>query len=269
MSAMTHETWALLQLVRRQAPMVHLFTGAAAADFAASTALAVGAIPVTAMASAEVEDIVPTAGALLINIRPLDPDTLAGMRLAAKEATEAGVRWVLDAVGVGATPFRTDTARGLVRRKPNIIRGNADEIIAMASTEGVQAHGFRRRVRFVEDAFEPAVGLAASLGCTVVVSGRTDFVTDGQRRFKIDNGHPGMLRVNGIGCALSALITSFLTVEPDAVLAATMACGCFGLAGELAAAQAAGPGSLRMHLIDALHGFDGAALRDGLQISEG
>lgn len=269
MSVLAREAWDLLQLVRTQVPMVHIFAGAASAEITASTVLAVGGAPVTSMASAEVEDIVPTAGALLVNMRPIDPDTLAAMRLSAKEASEAGVPWVLDVVGVGATPFRTETARGLARRKPTIVRGNADEIIAMASTEGVPAKGFRRRVRFVEDAFEPARGLARTLNCTVVVSGRTDFITDGQRAYKVDNGHPGMLRVQGIGCALSALISTFLAVERDPVKAATLACGTMGLAGELAAAQSAGPGSLRMHLLDTLHSFDGPALRKGLQISEG
>ncbi len=269
MVSMARESWELLQLLRTQAPMVHIFSGANSAEFTASTVMAVGATPLMSMASAEVEDIVPTAGALLINIRPLDPDTQSAMRLAAKEATEAGVPWVLDAVGVGATPIRTDTARMLVRRKPTIIRGNADEIIALASNEGVTAKGFKRRVRFVEDAFEPARGLARSTGSTVVVSGRTDFITNGTRAYKVDNGHPTMLRVNGIGCALSGLVTVCLAVERDAVNAATQACAIFGLAGELAAAKASGPGSLRMHMLDMLAGLAPEMLRNGLQISEG
>jgi hydroxyethylthiazole kinase len=50
-------------------------------------------------------------------------------------------------------------------------------------------------------------------------------------------------------------------VESDAVLAAAHALAVLGLAGELAAEQSKGPGSLQMHLLDALHTLDEATVR--------
>jgi hydroxyethylthiazole kinase len=50
-------------------------------------------------------------------------------------------------------------------------------------------------------------------------------------------------------------------VEPDAVLAASRALVVLGLAGELAAEQSKGPGSLQLHLLDVLHTLDEATVR--------
>ena len=77
----------------------------------------------------------------------------------------------------------------------------------------------------------------------------------------VENGHPLMALVTGMGCTASALVGAFLAVESDAVLAAARALAVLGLAGEIAAEQSKGPGSLQMHLLDALHTLDEATVR--------
>jgi hypothetical protein len=50
---------------------------------------------------------VAIASALLINVGTLTPDWVESMKLAAKAARRLGKPWVLDPVGCGATPYRS------------------------------------------------------------------------------------------------------------------------------------------------------------------
>lgn len=59
----------------------------------------------------EVEDFIKIASALLINVGTLSEEWVGGMRLAAKAAAAQGKPWVLDPVGCGATPFRSQVGQ--------------------------------------------------------------------------------------------------------------------------------------------------------------
>ena len=65
-----------------------------------------------------------------------------------------------------------------------------------------------------------------------------------------------MTRVTALGCALTGITGAFLAVEPEPLLASAYALALFGLAGEMAASGAIGPGTLRVRLMDALHVLD-------------
>jgi hydroxyethylthiazole kinase len=69
-----------------------------------------------------------------------------------------------------------------------------------------------------------------------------------------------MAQVTGIGCAESALIAAMAAVEGDAFLAAVTGLLVMGVAGEIAARGAHGPGSFAPALLDAIAGMDEAAL---------
>lgn len=58
-------------------------------------------------AETEVEDFCRIAAALVVNVGTLTPSWAASMKLAAATAARHGKPWVLDPVGAGATPFRT------------------------------------------------------------------------------------------------------------------------------------------------------------------
>jgi hydroxyethylthiazole kinase len=62
-----------------------------------------------------------------------------------------------------------------------------------------------------------------------------------------------MPRVTGLGCTASALCGAFAAVQKDASLAAAQAMVVSGIAGEMAAELAKGPGTLQLHFIDALY----------------
>jgi len=262
------ESWDLLCRVREHAPLVQTITNFVAMDAAANAVLAVGGSPAMVHAVEEVAEFVAVADALTINIGTLSEGWVESMRVAARTAARLGKPWVLDPVGVGATTFRRKTATELLDLRPTIVRGNASEIIALAGLAQARQRGVDS-TQSTAEAEASASLLARTLGGTVVVTGAVDLVTDGERVVRIANGHPLMTRVTALGCALTAVTGAFAAVEKDALHAAVAATAIFGLAGETAATIAHGPGSLRVALMDALHGLDKEAVRGGVRISDG
>ncbi len=65
------------------------------------------AVHVQAHSREEAADFVKVASALLVNVGTLSPEWVDGMRAAACAAKSLNKPWVLDPVGAGATPFRT------------------------------------------------------------------------------------------------------------------------------------------------------------------
>ena len=90
----------------------------------------------------------------------------------------------------------------------------------------------------------------------VAVTGAVDYVTDGTQAIAIANGHPLMTRVTGLGCSATAIIGAFLAVDRDPLAATVAGLAVFGVAGEIAAEQASGPGSLQVALLDALYAME-------------
>jgi hydroxyethylthiazole kinase len=256
----------LLGRVRMEAPLVHCITNFVAMDTAANAVLAIGASPAMVHAKEEVGEFAGISSALTVNIGTLTPDWVESMKTAARAAMAAGKPWVFDPVGVGATTLRKKSAAELVELKPNVVRGNASEIMVLAGLADAGQKGVDS-TRTSADAEKPARTLAKATGGVVVVTGSTDVVTDGVRVARIDNGHPMMPRITALGCALTAVTGAFLAVEKNDFLASTVATALFGLAGEIAARTARGPGSLRVMLMDALYNLDDEAIQAGLKVS--
>lgn len=267
------DPWSPLARLRAAAPLVHNITNYVVMNTTANALLAVGASPAMVHAVAEVEDFTAISQALVVNIGTLSPPWVEAMRLATARARADATPWVLDPVGVGATPYRTGVAVELAELGPTVIRANASEILALASalTGGAATAG--RGVdsaHATDDALEPARRLARETGALVAVTGAVDYVTDGARVTAIRNGHPLMARVTGLGCTASALVGAFLAVaEGDRFGATVAALAVLGVAGELAAEAAAGPGSLQLHLLDALHTLDETTLRRRARVEAG
>jgi hydroxyethylthiazole kinase len=254
-----------LTSVRAQKPLIHNITNYVVMNYTANALLACGASPVMAHAAEEVEEMVSFAGALVLNIGTLTPAWVDAMVKAGKEANRRGVPVILDPVGSGATRLRTDSARRLIEEvRIQVIRGNASEVLSLARvearTKGVDSvHG-------VDEAADAAQLLAGELNTTLAITGAVDLVTDGQRVYRVFNGHELMGRVTGTGCTATALIGAFLAVDRSAVDATATALAYFGLAGEVAAATAKAPGSYQIALLDALFTLDEEQLRAGAKI---
>jgi hydroxyethylthiazole kinase len=240
-----------LSRIRTEAPLVHNITNYVVMNVTANALLAVGASPVMAHAVEEVEEMVGLAQALVLNIGTLSGPWIEAMLVAGRAARRRGIPVVLDPVGSGATRFRTATALRLLDEVgPTIVRGNASEIASLCSdaggTKGVDS------TRASEETVELAQSLAARRGCTVVVSGATDAIVGEGKVLRVRNGHPMMARVTGMGCTASALVAAFAAVNPSPLRAAAHAMAVMGIAGEMAAERAEGPGSFQPHFLDAL-----------------
>jgi hydroxyethylthiazole kinase len=259
-------TWASLQAIRQGAPLVHNITNFVAMEVVANCLLALGASPAMVQAEEEVEDFLNLAQVLVVNIGTLSSGQRAAMRRAAARATALGRPWVLDPVGAGATSWRTGAAAELVELHPTVIRGNGSEILALAGADAGPAKGVDS-AHGSDEAVDAAQQLAHSSGAVVAVTGEIDRITDGARWRKVSNGDPRMTRVTALGCAASAVIGAFLTVEHDPLEAAARGLAVFGLAGERAAVRAAGPGSLRWRIVDELALLDEATVRAGAKIT--
>lgn len=244
-----------LAAIRTRQPLVLNITNYVVMNTTANALLALGASPVMAHAREEVADMVALAQSLVLNIGTLSPPWIEAMRLAGLAAREKGIPVVLDPVGCGATPFRTETARALVAEvRPQVIRGNASEIRALlaaaGATKGVDS------MHTPDDVLGDACQLSRDTGAVVSVSGPVDLVTDGHQVLRISNGHPMATRVTGMGCTATAVTGAFLAVCPSTLDAAAHAMALMGVAGELAAELSAGPGSFQMHFLDVLYRLD-------------
>lgn len=253
---MKESLWKSIHTVRTTSPLVHSITNYVVMNNTANALLAAGASPIMAHAHAEMKDMVSICGALVINIGTLDEYWVTSMSLAIKQAEAIGKPWILDPVGAGATPYRNEVLLDLItNHRPSVIRGNASEIMALAQmnaqTKGVDS------TNQTEEAIDAAVHLNKMTAAVVCISGATDVIVDGGDKVFLSNGHPLMARVTGMGCTATALIGAFCAASPNDLFTATVAAmALMGVAGEAAASQSEGPGSLQLHFLDVLSTLD-------------
>lgn len=240
----------VLAAVRERAPLVHCLTATVSMSLVADGLLAAGARPMMTETVQEAPVVTAVADALSINLGTLSTDAMDGIPATAEVAARDGRPWVLDPTAIGIAPVRTPLARRLVEERPTVVRGNASEILALAGT-GTGGRGADSTATS-RDAAEAAARLASRTGGAVAVSGAVDLVLDGSRRTEIARGHALLARVTGTGCLLGALTAACTAAWEDPFEAARAATTWLDLAGERAAARAPGPGSFRMHMLDAL-----------------
>lgn len=254
-----------LKKLREKKPLIHNITNFVVMNYTANVLLAVGASPVMAHAQEEVEEMASIAGAVVLNIGTLTPDWVDSMIKAGWKANRMNIPVILDPVGSGATSLRTDSVRRLINELSiSAIRGNASEVLSIvrreSGTKGVDS------VHTVDDALDAALELAQELDITLAITGEVDLVTDGKRIIRVHNGHPMMGLLTGTGCAATAVIGAFLAVDDDPVTASATALAYFGLAGEIGAKAAHGPGSFMTSSLDALYNINETVLREGTKI---
>jgi len=236
---------ALLDRLRARSPRVHCITNAVAQNFTANVLLAAGAVPSMTLSAEEIGSFVADAKALLVNLGTLDRERREATAMAVEATTRGSVPWVLDPVFIDRSSPRAAFARALIASIPKAVRLNAAEFSTLAASEPTR---------------EALSAYARDKKTVLGLSGATDWVSDGERFAAIANGHALMAKVTAMGCAASALVAACLAVEPDGWRATTAALVIIGVAGELAAEKAAGPGSFAAAIIDTLYNLDGPTL---------
>lgn len=241
-----------VQKIKERSPLVHNITNYVVMNNTANALLALGASPVMAHSVNEVEDMVSFASSLVINIGTLSEHWITSMIKAGKAAKAKGIPIILDPVGVGATPYRTQTAIKIIAEcKPSVIRGNASEIMALVdasiTTKGVDSTVGSNK------ALSSAQQLAIEADAIVVISGPTDYITDGKQVNQIHNGNALMAKVTGMGCTATSVVGAFAGVNSNMLEAATHAMAVMGICGEMAIKKSMGPGTLQLHFLDELY----------------
>lgn len=252
LSDLIHAVTADLEKIRETSPLVLSLTNSVVQPLTANLLLAAGAVPAMLNDAEEaVEMLRGGTDALLVNLGTLTREQGAAMQIAVQEANRLDIPWVLDPVAVGPLSLRTRLAGQLKEWKPRIIRGNASEIMALAgyaaATKGPESTSSSA------DALNAARELALHTGAAVLVTGRTDYSTDGRQVIAAENGHAMMSRVTGMGCSMGALAAACAAVSPTPLQAAVSTAVLMGIAGEMAFEQSPAPGSFAVSLLDSLY----------------
>ncbi|KAL3077822.1 hypothetical protein niasHS_011625 [Heterodera schachtii] len=222
--------------------------------------------------------------ALSVNLGTLTSAQKLAIKAAVKSAVEADIPWVLDPVAVGqALPFRSQFAVELINQwHPTAIRANGSEVMALATMlkqpsggkigTDICGKGPDSKVESAA-AIGHAKDLALSSGSVVAMTGKKDFIVDPScpsLMIQLDNGHPLMTKVTGIGCALSASVAAFLALaksdEHKRRIACLTALAVSSVAGELAAAESRGPGTFAVAYLDKLASISEDDLEKRLKI---
>lgn len=254
-----------LKKVRKKKPLVHSITNYVTMNYTANALLACGASAVMAHAEEEVEEMVSLADALVLNMGTLTEARVDAMTKAGKEANKRHIPIILDPVGAGATTLRARSCQRLLRELSiQVIRGNPSEILSLAQ-ERAKPKGVES-VHSVDEAVEAALYLAREHAAILAVSGKVDLVTDGTKKCRVYNGHHMLGYMTGAGCTATAMIAAFLAASSNPFEATAAGLSYFGLAAEKAARTSDGPGTFRIHLLDALYRMDEEELRPGARI---
>jgi len=268
----------LLNVVREKSPLVHHITNYVTVNDCANIVLAIGASPVMADEIEEVLDMVSIANTLIINMGTLNKRTVESMLATGKKANELGIPVVFDPVGVGATEYRTKTARTILDEvKISVLTGNISEIKVIAglggATKGVDASeedmaGFEN----LDGVGKLASSLAQELDCVVGITGAIDIISDGHKTFSVHNGHEMLSTITGTGCMCTSLIGSFCGATDDYLNAVTAGTVSMGVVGERAyealKAENIGSGSFRVKLIDMVFNLSSEDLAEEAKIYE-
>jgi hydroxyethylthiazole kinase len=240
-----------VDLIRQTHPLIHNITNLVVMPTTANFLLALGAAPIMAHAQEELLEIIQLAQALVINIGTPDETWLTAIKQAQHAALKRNIPIVFDPAGAGASRYRTQASLTILQRGIDVIRGNASEIMALLdtsiTTKGVDS------TQISSHALASAQTLAEQYRCIVVVSGQIDFIVSATQTIALDYGTPLLTKVVGMGCSLTAMIASFLAINPERFNACVHAMAWMGLVSEYAEKKSTGPGSFYSQLLDSLY----------------
>lgn len=229
-----------IEALRRESILVHCITNSVAQQFTANILLACSATASMTLSPAEVPFFTARSQALLINLGTLDETRMQAMRLSVQTARETGIPIILDPVKCNMSPPRLVFANELLEPGDIVLKANRSEY--------------------------EILGEVASK-CLIVTGAKDDIHCDGIIT-EVANGHLLMDRTIASGCALGALIAALSAVADSPRVAALAGLIWFGIAGEIAAHSASGPGTFVPLFLDTLADLDTATILQRARVNE-
>lgn len=249
---------AAVQQVRATTPLVPSITNTVTINLVANAQLAVGGSAAMVYMPDEGEAMAEIGQAMYLNVGTMSTIYAETMPRTVRALAAHGKPWVLDPVAVGRGSLRMELVRQFRSFPPTIVRGNASEIITLASTWGLESSSDGAGVRGVDStdtvaaAEQAARAIASFIGGAVAVSGEVDLVTDGEHVALSYGGSELFTRITGAGCSLGG-VTAVYAAVAEPFIAALTAVQMYNLAGARAAAASQGPGSFERALRDELY----------------
>ncbi|WFD19394.1 hypothetical protein MCAP1_001624 [Malassezia caprae] len=265
-------------------PLVQTITSHVSSNVSANMTLAFSASPIMSHQATEAEALSNVISALVLNIGTISPESRQGMAVAGPAANMRGKPVVLDPVGAGASTLRHRTVQTLLNEtQVTLIKGNAAEIGLLAGSNEARAQGVDS-FGTLSSPEELVKQLARQEGALVLMTGETDYLSDGHVVIASRCGSPLLGRVTATGCSLGCIVAAGLAaamahyglelgdaqaqrVHPprlhrELLVGALMGLLVFTVAAERAAAlpHVHGPGTFLPALLDEIACFDPARL---------
>jgi len=258
-----------LDRIRIKRPLVYNITNIVTVNDCANALLAVGASPVMGLEASETKDLISISDSLVLNIGTATTEIGTMMIEAARHARNKGIPVILDPVGAGASQFRTNLSIRIIEEVHPIIRCNYSEFLTLA--------GIRSETRGVDslqnDFFDlnTIKKLAEYLKCILVVTGKNDIITDGNKTITTSNGTPRMEEISGTGCICSSLVGAAATVSENKcqlIYSIASLIALMGICGEKASENFRGTASMKLDIIDSLSTLTKEEFRQRLILQE-
>lgn len=190
-------------------PLIQTITSHVSSTMSANIALAFSSSPIMSHQEVEAADLGRVTGAVVLNIGTISEESQRGMTAVGREANRGGKPVVLDPVGVGASAFRKSCVEQILSEtQVTLIKGNAAELGAIAGITEVTSRGVDSGAGTLSDPVSLVRTLARREKCLILLTGKTDYLSDGDAVFLCENGHERASQITGTGCALGVMLAA-------------------------------------------------------------
>ena len=207
----------------------------------------------------EASELATLGGALVINMGSVTPEAISNYVKAAQAYDAAGQPVLFDPVGAGATGLRREAVKTLLTNCHfDVIKGNENEIRVLLGDISTQQKGVDSGASGSSDLDKAMLArtLAKRERNIVVLTGKTDYISDGARTYTVKNGSEYLGHVTGTGCCLGTTVAACLAAHrEDQLLAALSGMLMYEIASEQASKRddVKGPGTFVPAFIDELY----------------
>lgn len=228
---MIYEIDLALKKIKKNHPLILQITNLVTINDCVNVCTSLGASPLVSFCKEEFKEIIEKIDALYLNIGTMD----FLMQDAIFEALEFANKFkkpvVLDVVGYHISSVRKNLVDKILNSfKIDILKGNSSELKAILGQD-VNAIGIDSFERD-EDFEDVVLKIAKKYNLVVALTSKIDFVSDGEKVYKIFNGCEKLKSVSGTGCMVGAIITTFAGVGLKNLFCAVAGLLLMGIASE-------------------------------------